>query len=220
MLLDWFRPFWWVLSGCVCTGTVYAQAPEDHLRPAKDYYTSGMADYYVKVQAVLSAGLQGRTMARVVVLPSLSPEYVLSVDQQADKYYLTYHSVHQTSVWHELQAKTGVTPSVDAKTVELRPDVATAVTQLFAAALDQTRYPKPTETSSLYSDGTTFTFITHQRSIGWQAGETWSPPKGTRMGQLVALVERLRQAAITSATPAAQTALLEESNGLRAVLSK
>ena len=217
---SWFRPFCWVLAGSVVTLRVQAQAAEDNQQPAKDYYTSGQAAYYAKVPEVLFAGLHGTPLARVVVLPSLLPEYVLSLDRQAGKVYLTYQSTHQTSLWHELQTKSGVTPPLETKVVELRPEVATALTHLVGLAVGQTHYPKPTDTVTWRSEGDTFTFLYKQPYVGWQAGETWSPTRATHMGRLVGVVEHLRQLATGAPSAGAQAALLAESTQLSAELAQ
>lgn len=220
MSCSWFRLLCGLLAGSVVTLRVQAQAAEDHLQPAKGYYTSGQAEYYSKVPEVLFAGLHGTPLARVVVLPSLLPEYVLSLDRQADKVYLTYQSTHKTSLWHELQTKSGVTPSLDTKVVELQPEVATALTHLVGLAVGQTRYPKPTDTVTMRHDGTTFTFVYVQPHVGWQAGETWSPGAATHMGRLVGVVEHLRQLATGAPSAGAQAALLAESTQLSAELAQ
>jgi hypothetical protein len=220
MSYSWFRPLCWLLAGSVVTLRVQAQAAEDHLQPAKGYYTSGQAAYYSKVPEVLFAGLHGTPLARVVVLPSLLPEYMLSLDRQADKVYLTYQSTQQTSLWHELQTKSGVTPPLETKVVELQPEVATALTHLVSLAVGQTRYPKPTDTVTMRNDGNTFTFLYMQPHVGWQAGETWSPPAATHMGRLVGVVEHLRQLAMGAPSAGAQAALLVESTQLRAELAQ
>lgn len=220
MSCSWFRWCGWLVAGSVITLRVQAQAAEDHLQPAKGYYTSGQAAYYSKVPEVLFAGLQGTPLARVVVVPSLLPEYVLSLDRQAGKVYLTYQRTHQTSLWHELQTKSGVTPSLDTKAIELRPELATALTHLIGLAVEQTRYPKPTDTVTWRSDGDTFTFLYMQPQVGWQAGESWSPAAVTLMGRLVGVVEHLRQLAIGAPSADAQAALLRESTQLSAELAQ
>ena len=216
----WFRLLCGLLAGNVMALCVQAQAADDHLQPAKGYYTSGQAEYYAQVPNVLFAGLHGTPLARVVVLPALLPEYVLSLDRQADKVYLTYQSTHKTSLWHELQTKSGVTPSLDTKVVELQPEVASALTHLVGLAVGQTRYPKPTDTVTMRTDGTTFTFLYVQPHVGWQAGEIWSPAAATQMGRLVGLVEHLRQLATESPNAGAQAALLAESTKLSAELAQ
>ena len=214
MRFFWFRLLCCSLSGNLFTLDAHAQAGEDHLEPPKGYYTSGQSAYYTKVPTVLFAGLRGTPLARVVVLPSLLPEYVLSLDRQAGTVYLTYQRTQQTSIWQELQAKTGVTPALDTHAIALEPALATALTQVFAAAIGQTRYPKPSDTVTMRGDGITFTFLYMQPHVGWQAGETWSPLASTQMGRLVALIEHMRQLATKPGGPSMQADLLAESKQL------
>lgn len=73
--------------------------PDDYLQPSPGYLVGPAyaADYYAKLRAVLYAGLSDPPTARVVIRPSFAPEYVMSIDQQAAAYFLTYR-VCQTSL--------------------------------------------------------------------------------------------------------------------------
>ncbi|MBO2012661.1 hypothetical protein [Hymenobacter negativus] len=199
------RPLFLTLFGCICALVSHAQQPEDHLEPAKGLYTDGFPDYYLKVQEVLYAGQSGRPVFRVVALPSLQLEYAVMAERRAGKCYLTYQ-LAQHSIWHALQAKTGEKIGVTSQVIEISDEAATALSQLFNAAVAQTHYPKPAMT--MQSDGNTYTFITFQNGIGPQAGETWSPLAGTHMGRLVAVAESLRKA--TSQQQPLPASLLQE----------
>jgi len=207
-----------LLTACACLYALigHAQSPDDHLQPAAGYYTNGsplLGPYYLKVQEVLYAGLSTAPLARVVTLPSFQVEDVISVDQKASKYYLTYQAA-QKSIWHALQAKTNEKIVVNTQEIEITPEAATAIAALFNAALSQMRYPEPS--MSMGKDGTTYTFITVKQWAGLRAGETWSPPAGTRMGRLVAVVESLRKA--TAQQQPLPAALLQEVAQLTAAL--
>lgn len=225
------------LCGCLCSAAASAQQPNntlvppkagvgiftgaegrpvvqphDCLEPEEGYLVSYAyaANYYPKLRELLYAGLGDSPVARVVVLPSFAPEYVISIDQKARTYYLTYR-VCQTSLWSAL-AKKGKQVAVDTKTVELSQELATAVARLFNAAVDQTKYPEPIP--SMNSDGTTFTFSTFRMGIGLRGGKTWSPQDGTHMGALVALVSHLQRIATAPDDHMLRVNLLAEANQL------
>ena len=192
--------------------------PDDYLRPPQGYLVSYdyAAGYYPKLRAVLYAGLSDSPAARVVVQPSFAPEYVVSIDQKAAAYYLTYQ-VCQTSLWSTL-ARKGQSVGVTTKTVAVSQALATAIARSFNAAIAQTKYPGPVQ--RLGFDGTTFTFSTFRPGIGLQGGDTWSPPAGTHMAALVALADRLKQLAITPSNQELLTDLLQEARALTTELTK
>lgn len=200
-----FRHLFLTICGCLYALASHAQQPEDHLVPAAGYYTDRWADYHSRLQEVLCAGLSNAPLVRVVAQPALRLEYVVSVDQKDGEYYLTYR-LPQSSIWGALQKKSDEKIGVKTQTLELTEAAATALAQLFNAAIAQTKYPKPVVGES--TDGETYTFVTFQRGAGLRAGETWSPPTGTRMGRLVAVVESLQKA--TAQPQPLPTALLQE----------
>jgi len=192
--------------------------PDDYLRPSPGYLVSPTyaAGYYPKLREVLYAGLSDSPTARVVVQPSFAPEYVVSIDQQAGAYYLTYR-VCQTSLWSTLAHK-GQSVAVTTKTVAVSQALATAIARSFNAAIAQTKYPGPVQ--RLGFDGTTFTFSTFRPGIGLQGGDTWSPPAGTHMGALVALADRLKQLVIMPNNQALLLDLLQDARQLTTELTK
>lgn len=192
----------WLRLG-VCTLFLYfsafasqAQQKEDHLLPTKGLLTfySGQDQYYSKVREILYARLSENPVARLVVLPSFQPEYVLSIDQKANKYYLTYNQAPK-SIWSTTQAQSSSKVEAQAKSVEISKQMATTVGVLFNTALDQVRYPAPV--MSMRGDGTTYTFIAFREGNGIRAGEIWSPDVKTKMATLVAIAESLKELAAT-----------------------
>ncbi|WP_236705171.1 hypothetical protein [Hymenobacter sp. AT01-02] len=154
--------------------------------------------------------------ARMVVQPPFAPEYVVSIDQQAGEYYLTYQ-VCQANLWITL-ARKGTAVAITTKKVAVSPALATAIARLFNAAIAQTKYPGPIR--RLVFDRTTFTFSTFQPGIGLQGGVTYSPPIETHMGALVALADRLKQLVSMPYDQALVTDLLEGAERLTAELKE
>lgn len=191
---------------------------DDHLQPTPGYLVSYSyaTSYYPKLREVLYTGLGDSPAARVVVQPSFTPEYVLSIDQKEQTYYLTYR-ICQASLWSTL-AKTGKLVAVDTKAVELNPKLAKVIARLFNTAIAQTKYPGPVQRVGF--DGTTFTFSAFQMGIGLQGGDTWSPPPGTHMGALVALTDHLKQLVAVPNDQALLTTLLREAEQLTTELKQ
>jgi hypothetical protein len=183
------------------------------LQPSKGYFTSyaHQRAYYPRLRDVLGAGLTDSPLAQVVVLPSFTPEYLLSLEERGAKYYLTYR-ICETSMWATLQEKGQSLPSVSVKTttVELSPPAAMAVVKVFRQAILQTHYPKPTENSMLRFDGTTCEFSCFQNGVGLQGGQTWSPRIGTNMSDLVAVVTSLKKVIAAPVDTQLQTTLIQQ----------
>jgi hypothetical protein len=217
MLYRWCRNLFLIGCCCIYAWSAQAQQAEDHLQPGRGYFFSHSyaASCYPKVQQVLYTGLSASPLARVVVLPSFGPEYVVSIDQKGSKYYLTYQ-VCPDSLGADLQ-KTAKQVAIDSKAVEVSQGLAKLLHQTFNTAIAQTKYPKPVQ--SIRADGITFVFSAFQVGIDLQGGETWSPATGN-MGALVALVDHLKQLASTPADQQLQRDLLHEANKLLANLKR
>lgn len=202
----------WVLCSSV---DAFAQQVKDHLLPSEGYFTSyaHQRAYYPRVRDVLGAGLTDTPLAQVVVLPSFTPEYLVSLEERGAKYYLTYR-ICETSVWASLQEKRLPSVSVKTTTVELSQSAATAVVATFSQAISQTHYPEPSTNRSLGSDGTTYEFSNFQQGVGLQGGQTWSPRTGTKMSDLVALVTSLKKVTTAPADAQLQTALIQQAQQL------
>ncbi|MBJ6108862.1 hypothetical protein JAO73_07575 [Hymenobacter sp. BT523] len=209
----------WVL--CCWSFDSFAQQAKDHLLPSDGYFTSFAHEraYYPRVREVLCAGLTDTPVAQVVVLPSFTPEYVLSLEERAAKYYLTYR-ICETSVWASLQDKSQPPVSVKTTTVELNPPAAQAVASAVAQAISQTHYPEPSTSRSLGFDGTTYDFSHFQLGVGLQGGQTWSPRAGTKMSDLVALVTTLQKITAVPTDAQLQTTLIQQAQKLLIRLTK
>jgi hypothetical protein len=190
-------------------GRAYSYA--DHLLPAESYFANPdwHHAYYRAVRDALCAGLSDEPLARVLVMPSFLPEYVLAVQRKGAGYSLTYR-VCEPSVWETHEGHLPV--RVHTTTVPLRPAVATAITQLFTAAVAQTRYPAGDSGDGL--DGTRYTFTTYERTVGFRSGERWSPPAGTRLRALVEVQATLRQLALNPTNGLLQQRLLQQAQQL------
>ncbi|UOG72773.1 hypothetical protein MTX78_11610 [Hymenobacter tibetensis] len=197
----------------LCAVASQAQLKDDHLLPAKGLLAGDPPQdtYYLKVQETLYVGLDLDPIARLVVLPSFQPEYVISIDQKGNKYYLTYNQASK-SIWSTTQAQSSSKVEAQAKSVEISKEMATTVGMLFNTALDQVRYPEPV--MRITSDGTTYTFIASRAGNGVRAGETWSPDIKSKMSTLVAVAESLKERAATPTNQQLEQDLIQQAKQL------
>jgi hypothetical protein len=200
-----------LLTGGILASVNLAWAQNDHLVPAKSYFFSynHEEEYYPKLRKTLYEGLATAPLARVTVLPGLTTEYLLTLEQEKQQMYLLYRTC-KPSVWSTmpfnhpaLQPQPTTQPTVETRKVAVSLELAAAVATLFNTAIAQTKYPEPE--MAQYSDGTTFVFSSFRHGIGLQGGQTWSPRAGTHMASLVAIVDQLQQLALA---PEAERQLL------------
>lgn len=164
----------------------------DFLRPADSYFSSYSYanEYYPKVRAALTKGLPDTPVARLVVLPASAPEYVVSVDEQTGRYYLTY-CVATQRLWSLIPNDSARQAATTAHQVEVTPVFAKALGELFNAALFQTRYPAPSMRQTTAGESVTYIFNTFQFGRGAKSGKTSSPAPGTKLSELISLAVRL-----------------------------
>lgn len=178
-----------MLLSCLFLGwTGYAQ--DDHLMPERGYFSSYPFQnaYYSQIRHILLDSLSDRFVVRIVVVPSFSPEYVLSIKQgNTNSAFVLVHRTASRSIWSEqFRAKNYETIRVNEQRKNLPQPLASHLIKLFGLAVNQTRYP---EQRSLGTDGTNY-YVTVD-NFGWRGGYTWSPRQGSLMDKLVSIVEQL-----------------------------
>lgn len=79
--------------------TSYSQT--DNLKPQTGFFSglNTQDSYYPIVKKILFDSLSIRTDLRIVVLPSFSPEYLISIDSKGSTKYLTYRIAKQ-QIWY------------------------------------------------------------------------------------------------------------------------
>lgn len=175
------------------------QARDDHLQPVTDYFSAYHFEneYYALIRRYLLDSLKDSPMARVVVRPSFAEEYVISVDSANQVYALTYCRANK-SIWSFKQKeRLGATSTK----IAIGRELAQVLNKLFFEAVAQTRYPKrriftgpkgeQLEEFTVGADGTTYVFIAFTYGHGVRSGQTWSPPKGSRMNDLVGISDAM-----------------------------
>ncbi|GAB2942819.1 hypothetical protein GCM10027048_04350 [Hymenobacter coalescens] len=193
-----------------------AQDQDDFLVPSEGYFTSytHTQDYHPAVRKALLSDLSVTPLARVIVLPSFAPEYVISVEITQGQPTLWYRQTRQ-QIWGQLQRQEGAPAQVDTHFIAIAPETAAAIGYALNRAVDQAHYPAPRQT--MRSDGTTFHCLTFRAGIGLRGGSTWSPAAGTSMAALAELVDGLRRLAKQDAQ-VTEAALLAQANALTARL--
>ena len=182
-----------VLSHQSAAQVKFGQFSDDHLQPVANNYSAYryQNEYDALIRRYLLDSLKDSPIARVVVRPSFSEEYVVSVDSSNGTCYLTYRRMNK-SIWYKRQKDS--LRAITTKIVIGRP-LAQALNKLFFEACAQTRYPERRffkgpngedfESLSIGTDGTTYVFMSFGYGHGVWSGQTWSPSKDTQMSALV-----------------------------------
>lgn len=171
-----------MLIFAVCRG---AERGGAYLEPVAGYFASYPHShaYSVAVRDVL-VGDAWRSPAMMVTLPSFRPESVVFLDVRGKQTFVA-SVVANAQIWYS-EKRESIT--VTRKEKLLRPEVALAISAVFAQAAGQSRYPKGNDQGL---DGVSFYFSAFVEQAGVRAGQTWSPGPQTVCGRLVALGEHL-----------------------------
>ena len=173
-------------------GIIKAQSRGDHLEPVRDIFNiyDFQFEYYSKVRKVLFNGLSDNTEIRFQVMPSFTPENVLEIEFDNEKYYLIYHICKQmiwsNEKWENVKVSRFKT-EIDKESVKL-------IKSLFSKAIAQVRFPPTMEEGKMISvgcDGENYYFTVNEFGYGIKSGFVWSPNNGTKMSKLVAIGNKL-----------------------------
>ena len=172
------------------TPCVYGQ--EDHLEPAKDrsQYVGILKQYYEQVVPKLLTSIDEKSLARYLVMPSFSSEYVMSLEQSADKFILKLNSCSE-NYWY---AKDRKKVRIISSEIELDADLANKLQDLFNLAVQTTKAP---EKLSVGADGVVYTFSIYKQDTGIMTGEIWSPKSKSKMAELVRVSEMYKRYILT-----------------------
>ncbi len=174
---------------------------QEHLEPANDYFSSYTFQnkYYPLVRKYLHDDFSDSPLARVTILPSFLPEYIVSVDSSKKEFFIIYR-IFNKQIWSNQDNKNfeSEVQKIEFK-VKIDVKLATLLNKLFFEATSQTRYPKfeyiefkgqeVRVSSRAGFDGTSYVFSVFQQGFGTRSGQTWSPNKNTLMAELVGIAE-------------------------------
>ncbi|WP_394991852.1 hypothetical protein [Emticicia sp.] len=178
--------------------TLFAQ---EHLEPANGYFSSYKFQnkYYPLVRKYLLDDFKNSPLARVTILPSFLPEYVVSVDSSKKEYFIICR-IFNKQIWSNQDNKNfeSEVQKIEFK-VKIEVELATLLNKLFFELTSQTRFPKfeyiefnggkRRVPSRIGTDGTTYIFSVFQNGFGTRSGQTWSPNKNTLMAELIGIAE-------------------------------
>jgi len=167
-----------------------SNAQSDNLQTETGFFSgfSHQDSYYPIVKKILFDSLSYYTDLRVVVMPSFSPEYMISLDSKDGKTYLTYRIAKQ-QIWHF--------PKPDNDQIKCNnyrilfdSSISKKIHELFFLAISKARFDiRPSAV-----DGTSYIFITFENGYGLIGGQTWSP-RTEKLSGLVAIAEWLNDCA-------------------------
>jgi len=206
----------------------------EHLVPEDNEFTRAdlsegaisLAPYYTTVVTVLEDAFAPDVRARVIAMPSFTPEYAVGIKVNGDRYTI-FHIGLDTQLWHyeTLKSLEEVNPALlgdsaakslndtlaelrdnlpaDFRDVgtkacefEIAPAIGGTIMAIWNTMLLQTRYA---ETGNFGRDGTDY----HFSMVGGGqllAGKVWEPPPDSKTGRLVSIAETMKNLCLTGDT--------------------
>ncbi len=168
-----------------------SNAQPDNLQPVEGLFSGStfLDQYYLAVKKVLFDSLSLNTDLRIVVMPSFSPEYLISLDTKENKTYLTYRIAKQ-QIWQIPKPNDKV--KFNNYRIEFDTSLTKKIHELFVLAISHARFDNLHEGL----DGTTYIFTIFKNGSGLIGGQTWSPTT-EKLSGLVAIAEWLNDCART-----------------------
>jgi hypothetical protein len=180
----------------------------DNLEPVKEsiisYNDSVSRCYYLNINSILLKDLKSSSLARVIVLPSFSREYVLSIEIKNGLFYFIKRIVNKP-IWRNSDLKS---IKVIETNVRINDKLFKTINDLFFTALLDTQYPKEIAGEL---DGESYYFLAYKDFYGERIGKTWTPKKGTKMADLVYITQLIDEMIEKNNTELADT-IIKESN--------
>lgn len=163
--------------------SIHLSAQIDYLEPVKDLnsYTGELGEYYRNVFSLLNTSFQKKPVAQFVVLPSFSPEYAMSVEMKAGKYFLISNTLSQ-SYWQAGKDKVKVV----SRSMPISKSFYQSLGELLRLVTGQIQ---DIDGHSAGFDGSTYYFASTGANGKTMRGQKWSPSSGTLMERLVQICE-------------------------------
>lgn len=167
--------------------SVVSYGQDDHLEPAKDLtkYQGQLKEYYDGIFNLLLDGLSEKPLARYLVLPSFSAEYILSVEKDSSENFKIVVHCCSENFWY---SKDKFNVNVKKYNKLIDKNFALSIKKLFDKVTGQIKQPGDLR---IGADGTTYYFSTTSDTEQLVTGEKWSPIKGSKMDKLVQVCEDL-----------------------------
>jgi hypothetical protein len=154
---------------------------QNNLEPCSDsnQYSGDLKEYYTNVFKFLYKGLCAKPIARYAVLPSVSPEYVVSLEKDTSGDYKFFYQTFTKRFW-SLKNKKNIRTRDKIKPID--KDMALLIKELFDKVLSQIKEPPEPR---LGLDGAMYYFSGTNNKGDVITGEIWSPDIGTKMHKLI-----------------------------------
>ena len=206
----------------------------EHLVPEDNEFTRAdlsegaisLAPYYTMVVTALEGAFAPDVRARVIVMPSFTPEYAVGIKVNEDRYTI-FHLGLDAQLWRyeTLKSLEEVNPAflgdsaaedlndtiaelrsalpedfrdvgIEACEIEIAPALGSTIMRIWNTMLLQTRYA---ETGNFGRDGTDY----HFSMVGGGqllAGKVWEPPPDSKTGRLVSIAATMKNLCLTGDT--------------------
>lgn len=191
--------FFFLFSATFAQQIIINAPADDHLEPEAGYFAdfNFRHDYYPHIRNYLLKNLSQNPVARLLVLPTFSPEYVISIekDPRRENYFLVYAEAQENI--YQKPAKEGIL--VTMHRIPIGKDLALQMNRLYMTAIAQVSYRR---NQAWGVDGTTFHFTAYSVGAGVRSGYTWSPQRGSRMHDLIEITQLLKKITTTKDTSA------------------
>lgn len=186
---------------CLTANLLLAQ---DHLTPSTGFFATNSPEqqYYKLVRQNLFTGLADQPMARVIVFPSFSPEYLIAVEKDHLEYYLIFRTCSK-SIWSMRHMPEPLT--LVEKKIEIGPELGQRLNEFLFITVSHARYPpieyitfqgqKPVMAFPMGVDGIYYRFVASMPGSDVRSGEVYSPQDGSLMAQLVGVVDLMASVA-------------------------
>ncbi len=159
----------------------------DHLDPLRSIFdlSDASLEYKYRLTYIVANSQNGQLICRLLVTPSFSPEYIIKIEKNTEKYFVTYllanKNIWQTEKFDEIKFQK--------RRWEISKQNAGKIHNLFETSLDHT---KSSDKTRKMTDGINYYFT----SIGngrLRSGTKKSPKKGTKIYELIQIIESLVQ---------------------------
>ncbi|PKA81963.1 hypothetical protein ATE92_0086 [Ulvibacter sp. MAR_2010_11] len=160
-----------------CIPVVNAQ--NDNLEPVESIFDDYdfLFEYYSHVRKILMNGMSDYPEVRFLIIPSFSPEEVVSIAKENEVYFIVHHKMEK-SIWYTEKNKNKI--QVQKKKVEIsKPDVL-LFKELFKQAIKNRKYP---DKEIMGNDGVNYYFSVAD-AHPLKTGTVWSPKPGSKMDRL------------------------------------
>lgn len=164
----------------------------------------GFDTYYLAVKKYLLHNLTNYPTARVIVIPSFSTEYTVSVETDSLGYFIFFRT-YSKSILQEYRNEKIIENALEVEYKNrIDSTLADQLHEIFYISASTAKFPpfeyftmpfgknagKKMRKYSSHTDGESYFFSAFENGI--RSGKTWSPQQGTRMDELVQITNLMK----------------------------